>query len=361
MNRRRTTTLLLVGLSLGILVTYAMYVATLEGAFEKAERAHHAEPPLGQTALNSYQKVLHQSRQDQRRRPQAMLNVATILDHGILQGPEPVMPDRDVAVGYYRQVAVMGSAREQAAARDRLIELGDRVFVNPPPRQHHPALIHPPPVVVAARAAADVRALENNGQDAGPRSDSQNVHESHLVKSVKVALDRLGPSPISMENTALEVRSFLENDENALKGLDLMETNTIPLTALKMTEAEVLRRVWGRIASESDESRRDDMKTMLRLRLEECGKESSCASGRVARVVDTLSTFDDAVKLRPLWALRQEMLAKAAALRNQRQEGETQPFVDVLRDVFTRDYVHTGLISSNVLDAELTSWGSDLE
>lgn len=356
---RRTTTLLLIGLSLGILVASTVYVAMSEGALETAERAHHAEPPLGQTALKSYQKALDHRRQDSRR-PRAMLNVATILDHGILQGPEPVLPDPDVAIGYYRQVAVMGSAREQAQARDRLIELGDRVFVNPPPRRHHP-IQPPPPPVAAMREAADVRELNGDREAEGPRSDSQNVHESHLVKSVKVALDRLGPSPISLEKTAVEVRKFLENDEDALKGLDLLEKNTVPLTSLKMTEAEVLRRVWGRIEGEGDDTIKENMKTMLKLRLGECGKESSCASGRVARVVDALSTFDDAVKLRPLWALRQEMLAKAAVLRNQRSEDETQPLAEVLRDVFKRDYVNKGLITMNVLNAELASWGADLD
>jgi hypothetical protein len=329
-----------------VLLFLLSYNHLSKSPYDRAQVAHHAEPPLAETALRQYDKALLND--GPVRRTDALLQKATILDHGILQGPEPVQPDRVSAIGFYRQVAVLGSPREQALARDRLIELDDRVFENPPPRRQYVV------AVVAPREAAP------SGGDDGPRSDSQNVHDSSVVKSVKSALDRLSPSPMSMETTLVEVRKSLASDEDALKGLDLMEKNTHPLTALKMTEVEVLRKIWGRIQTEQDETKRQDMSNMLKQRLQECGKDASCASGRVARVVDSLSTFDDVVNLRPLWAMRQEMLAKASVLRNHVDETSGASLSDVLRKEFTKDYVDTGLMTANVLEAELVSWGQDL-
>lgn len=332
--------------------------------YDRAQVAHHAEPPLAETALRQYDKALLND--GPVRRTDALLQKATILDHGILQGPEPVQPDRVSAIGFYRQVAVLGSPREQALARDRLIELDDRVFENPPPRRQLPGdgmleLLQAQTVAMLGPITEQIRAQAAPplGDD-GPRSDSQNVHDSSVVKSVKSALDRLPPSPMSMETTLVEVRKSLASDEDALKGLDLMEKNTHFVTALKMTEVEVLRKIWGRIQTEQDETKRQDMSNMLKQRLQECGKDASCASGRVARVVDSLSTFDDVVNLRPLWAMRQEMLAKASVLRNHVDETSGASLSDVLRKEFTKDYVDTGLMTANVLEAELVSWGQDL-
>jgi hypothetical protein len=350
MKPRTIFKILLVVCSLAALV-YCACVATSRSAFERAQKAHHAEPPLGRTALRQYSAAIEEDPT-----PETLFEMATLLDHGVLQGPEPVVPNPEMAMGYYRQVAVLGSARNQALARERLFDLGDRVFVNPPPRRQVVAPVVPE---LPRRTAADV--LENVNQQ--PRSDSQNVHDSSVVKAVKLALDRMGPSALSLETTLVDVRRALSDDEDALRGLDLMERNTVPLTALKMTEVEILRKVWGRIQAEADPASRENMQDMLKIRLKESGQEASCASGRVARVVDSLSTFDNGVKLRPLWALRQEMLGTASVLRGQTNPDDATaiPLIARLRDEFTKVYVDTGLMTPDVLEAELSSWGTDLD
>ena len=319
--------------------------------YEKAQAAHHAETPLGQTAVRHYDVVLSEHPEI----TDALYQKATILDHGILQGPEPVRPNPVLAIGMYRQIAMVGTPREQALARDRLRELDDRLLLNPPPRRQFPLIRE----TTNVNNAADIVELTNTGRPRsdsqnGPRSDSQNVHDSSVVKSVKRAMNQLGPSPITLETTLVQVRSALSDDPDALKALDLMEKNTCPLAALKMTEVDVLRKVWGRIQNETREETRNDMTNMLKIRLHECGKDVSCASGRVARVVDSLSTFDDSVNLRPLWALRQEMMAKASVLSQ--SQNDVESLQDQLREEFRKDYVDTGLMSANVLDAELASW-----
>jgi hypothetical protein len=337
----------LVGFTMGLMVSFLCYRAAALARRAKeakdplaaAERIMHVDgTPRARTAMAFYQEALAQG--DTR----ALLPTARIMDHGVPQGPEPVAANPYLAIDFYRKVAVLGTVREQAMARDRLVELGDRAMELPPPRQQRPRAVQAP--------ATD---------DGGPRSDSQNVHDSTVVRSVKASLEKLPPSPLSMEETLKQVRTALDGDEDALKGLDLMERNTQPLSSLKQKETDVLRKVWGFIQGEQDGTKRADMVTMLTLRLRETGQEASCASGRVSRVVDALSTFHESVNLRPTWALRQEMLAKAARLRGERPEdGSTRPFKDVLRDAFVKDYVETGLASATVVDAELAAWGDDL-
>jgi hypothetical protein len=94
---------------------------------------------------------------------------------------------------------------------------------------------------------------------------------------------------------------------------------------------------------------------MLVNRLTECADEAACASGRVARVVDALSTFDERVVLKPGWVLRQEWMDKASSLR--RSYSGSAPFGEYLRTVLTKEYVDTGLCSRSALTEELDSWG----
>lgn len=314
-------------------------------SLERAQDAHHAEPPLGQTALRHYAESMNNAPNTT-----AILEMAAIYDHGIYQGPEPVTPSPDKALELYREVAVVGAVVERELARERIVEIArdrPRVFRNPPPRQQHVVIV---PLEEPPRT--DVEIIENVNR--APRSDSQNVHDSSVVKSVKASLQKLGPSSLSMEQTLVNVRLALSDNADALKGLDLMECNTIPVSSLEMREVDVLRKVWGRIEREPDSEQKENMRDMMIGRIAECGKEASCASGRVARVVDSLATFDDAVSLRPLWALRQEMMAKAGVLQSEESEISLQKR---LHDEFTKDYVETGLMTSEVMEAELSSWG----
>lgn len=365
--------LVAVSLALVVAVVLSVYESRRpEVRYERAQVAQHASPPMGQTALRQYDASIVSPTPSPDVAAAAMFQKATILDHGILQGPEPVVPNPAMAIGYYRQVAMVGNVRERAQARDRLVELGDHLFLRRvralPAVAARPVALEPSILPTFTRLLRPQRPREpmptrvSTEPPPPPRSDAQNVHDSSVVKSVKRALDHLPPSPLSTENTLIDVRKAMldAGDEDALRGLDLVEKNTVPLTALKMTEVEVLRRVWGRIQQEPDPQRRKDMVEMLQRRLHECGEEASCASGRVARVVDALSTFDPTVHLRPLWALRQEMLTKASHLRSNRTS-TSRPLMEHLRETFTQDYVHAGLMTAALLHAELASWGEDLE
>ena len=339
----RTSVWIVIVCATALVVCYLMYLGRKRTPLQIAQDAHHAEPPLGQTALQNYEKSMQTAPNTT-----AMLEMATIYDHGIYQGDEPVMPAQAQAIELYRRVEVAGAPVERQLARERIVEIArDRFFVNPAPRRQHV-----PDDVPDDVPRTDVEIIDNVNRL--PRSDSQNVHDSSVVKSVKASLEKLGPSGLSMEQTLVTVRVALGENEDALKGLDLMETNTLPVSSLEMREVDVLRRVWGRIDAESDPVQKEKMCEMLVDRLAECGKEASCATGRVARVVDALATFDERVQLRPLWALRQEMLAKASLL--QAEESDI-PLGKRLQDTFQKEYVETGLMTLEVMNAELASWG----
>lgn len=177
-----------------------------------------------------------------------------------------------------------------------------------------------------------------------PASDSQNVHDSTVVKTVKASLSRLPSNPrMGLSESLTRARLICKDRHAALETLDKMERNTTPLMALGLTESEVLQRVISAIDDNDS-----DKETMLALELEECHKAASCASGRVARVVGSLCALDDRVKIMPTWALKQEMLAKAATLHTHDPEAIKKALHD--------EYVTPGLATIEFVDAEVASW-----
>lgn len=194
------------------------------------------------------------------------------------------------------------------------------------------------------------------------RSDNQNVHDSVLIRHLGACLDNL-PKPTQTSSQAVkEIRDFLNQQGEsplclrALQTLDTMERNTTPLSSLKLKEVDVLNTIWGMVEKHSD---RDTRRQVLVERLAESSEEGSCATGRVARVVDSLSGVDDRVVLKPTWALRRELLDKAAVMA--REHDGSQPLVDKLRSVFTKEYVDTGLVPAARLKAEIDEWGAYVE
>jgi hypothetical protein len=191
----------------------------------------------------------------------------------------------------------------------------------------------------------------------GPRSDAQNTHDSVLVAHLRKAVHALPQPTVDIAPSLASLRAFLKDRGAtlAMGTLDTMERNDMPVMSLGMKETDVLHRVW------QETKGHPDRETMLVQRLTECSDEAACASGRVARVVDTLSTFDERVVLKPGWALRQEWMDKASVLRSAYSSSSSSvPFSTHLRDVLTKEYVDTGLCTRSALTKELDAWGECL-
>lgn len=317
----------------------------------EAHTLHHQQPPRARSALRRYREAAHHGY------VQAYLPMAQILQHGLPDGPEPVAPNWQGAQDAYLQAALWGDAREQAKAEEH-VAAGRVMFLRRERLQEIPVV------------RRDVR-LEVTLQPQHPRegpvvpqiqSDSQNVHDTALVRHLKKSVEALDSPRTDMGESLKSLRRFVTTfDEptrkNALGTIDQMEANALPVTALGMTEAQVLHKVWHAAADvPSNETEAALRKDMLVQRLAEGFEEGTCTSGRVARVVDALSTFDERVQLKPEWAMRQEMLDKAAKLAAE-MEPEPENMKEALYNTFKKDYVDAGLMTDKALKAELEGWG----
>jgi TPR repeat protein len=292
---------------------------------DRAEALHHADPPRARAAVRLYEAAVRGNEAG------ALLPLARLHHYGLPEGPDPVAPNPARAVRFYEHAVLMADVRDRVEAMERLREL------HQPPRAHV-ILVHdepaPPP-----KAPKHV-----------PRSDAQNVHDSGVTRTVAVSLSKLPEPHLSMTDALGAARRFCNGDADALGVLDKMETNTTPLVSLGVTESDVLRRVVSRIESAGDETVRDNMARMLVLELKACADGNTCTSGRVARVVDSLSVLDPAVSIKPAWVLRQEMMGVAASM------GDDGHDVERLRQKLHDTYVRPGLATAAFVDAEIASW-----
>lgn len=342
----------LLKISFLLLLFFFMYVWSRRrrrGILLRAHQLHHATPPRARSALRAYRQAARDGY------VQAYLPMAMLIEHGLPDGPEPLAPNENDAQEFYMQAALWGDARERALATERVGPLiVARVRIQeaarpPPPRPRRVAQLEPVNVETDGRVTARAP------------SDSQNVHDSVLVRHLRESVARLPVPTEGNLQTLHEVRDFLtgRGAKGGVTTLDEMEKNTIPLTSLNLTESDVLARVWQATKVDGDEEQTSLRQDMLLQRMEESAQEGSCASGRVARVVDALSVFDQRVALKPSWAIRRELLDKAAVLAAEHKGPE--PLVDKLRRVFTEEYVQKGLIAAAVLKAELDEWGAHVE
>jgi len=194
-------------------------------------------------------------------------------------------------------------------------------------------------------------------------SDQHNVHDSGAVKSIAATYDRLcaaAPGTITLEETVRQVRELCAAAKNprALKALDSVERSTSPVHALGgAKEVDVLQTVWNRIKASHDKEVQD----MLVESLADCVGEKDqvvCTQGKVSRIIDTLNVVDELVCIRPRWATRTELLELAAKLREENENDNV--FKTQLRERARTLYVTTGLMTQQVLNAELDSWIDDI-
>jgi len=221
-------------------------------------------------------------------------------------------------------------------------------------------------------------------------NDTHNTHNSQVVGTVANSIKKLGDSTeirITVPETLREIRSFLatkpqcDKTADAYKSLDSIERNIIPIVSVNMKECEALNLVWNRINSDRHKEHVNDIKDMLYEQLadmQEHGK-SVCATGRLSRIVDTFSTFDRDVQIKPTYVINKEMMEKAAKLRNdmyasvgsdaalvEKLKAGTAP-VDVQdrfdRDTkakilgeLTKDYVDSGIMTESAFTKNVEQW-----
>ena len=223
------------------------------------------------------------------------------------------------------------------------------------------------------------------------KNDMQNVHDSTLLSTIRKSIENLqhvvtGDKLLSLEKVLTEVRMFLNTQPNndkqrdALKALNAIERNVIPLASTQLKEVEGLRLVWSRIQSNPDEETRNQLKENLYTQLAECIEHGKpvCSTGRFTRIIDTLNVVDELVTIRPTFAIQQEMMDKCAKIRDDmlttlpeqtkkvidEDLNETNPetiefsksFKSTIREQLKKDYVDTGIWKQEKLNKELDKW-----
>jgi len=218
--------------------------------------------------------------------------------------------------------------------------------------------------------------------------DRHNTHNSQVVSTVANSLKLLKDGTdinIALPQTIHEIRNYIQSKpdcdrrNDALKSLDSIERNIIPISSVDMRESEALNIVWNRINTDQHKDHVSDIKDIFYGQLadmQEHGK-SVCATGRLSRMLDTFSTFDNDVQIKPTYVINTEMMNKAGKIREDMYLEYDSQTADRLRagtadsatqqtfdqsvrksiiDRLTKDYVDTGIMTENAFSERIIEW-----
>jgi len=156
------------------------------------------------------------------------------------------------------------------------------------------------------------------------RNDTQNVHEHAVNRQLQLNISDLYKIIKPNVDVLSEIRSYIlrkakgDKQNLAFQTLDDIERNDENFEYYeKLTLAEILSMVWIRIKQLKDS---ENAKEMLLNNLVDCIQHGFpvCATGKIARIVDTLTIFDESlIKAKPTWMIKEEIQAKTANIRDQ--------------------------------------------
>jgi hypothetical protein len=227
----------------------------------------------------------------------------------------------------------------------------------------------------------------------GRRDDNQNVHDSQILSTIKLSIQKLRKETKIVKDeaeTIKEVRRLAMVKENpkdgfimvdinhkATKSLDDIEKNTEFIESVDCGEVEALVLVWNRILQHPSEKQRD-LKDILLYQLTSMqtkNNTSYCATGRIARLIDTLNIVDPKVKIVPFYAINEEMMNKSSKIRDtmlgeyqEKEKSEFESGTSVTQEAFDsllketilkelrKDYVLTGILTEEKFTNETNKW-----
>jgi hypothetical protein len=346
---------------------------------------------------------------------QLMVELGDIYQHGMYN----LEPDLDQAINIYTQVLNQNPSGEigrrahdgWSTSSNRQQELQTYRWLNlpvpnKPSNAHHQQTLKRFNMNKPARAKSlppntivpiDDFFLNNipNIDDAR-RNDMHNTHNPQVVSTMSKSVQKLRESLGQESNpvqTVQEVRKMIlsrppcDRREDALKSLDSIERNYVPLMHFSngLTETLVLDTVWKTICKDEHQKSRKDLTDILYQQLadmQEHGK-SVCATGRVSRLVDTLSGFDKNVSIKPTYVIDEEMLTSAAKIRDnyytkikeEKGEIEAKKYEDgtasdqddfdetlrkMIKDKLRSDYVDSKILTDEKFEKMTEKWINDI-
>jgi hypothetical protein len=230
-------------------------------------------------------------------------------------------------------------------------------------------------------------------------NNPQNTHDHSVVQTVTKSISnllRVTPMNQDVSTSLIDIRNRIKSHSKisdqqkkyALMTLDRIEKNDEYMSNTGMKESEILNLVWNRLHTQDIREQGNQEQGIENLIKELCESvehdQVMCSTGRVNRIVDSLNIIDPLVEIKPVWALNQEMMTKAAKIRQEMEtklnesqklalesrdptkdeqlfiEDFDKTFKNTLRRTFERDYVQTGVMQKSILDLELDKWIDDI-
>ena len=158
-------------------------------------------------------------------------------------------------------------------------------------------------------------------------ADSQNVHDSGVVASVRRRIAALGtrdPKSSMADIRAGLDASNVDADVRARAERVLNQLGVVDHSSFGTSEIDVARGVWDKIQAVPDDEARADAIDMFALQLADAVERGHvvCSTGKISRIVSALDGIDTTgngrgVDIKPTWAVREELGTLAAKVRDE--------------------------------------------
>ena len=241
--------------------------------------------------------------------------------------------------------------------------------------------------------ANNVTVTDGDGTEGNQRkrNDMHNVHDHSVIATIKQSVEKLRKDTVISKNPdqcMSEIRQYLEqlpnNDKkgDAILALDAVERNYMPLSFTDLKETDALALVWNRIHSDKHKDNTKVLKENLADELSECIEHSKpvCATGRFTRILDTLNAIDEAVNVRPTYAINEEMMDKAVKIREEGynkltdeekkqvdniqksdfQKQWTENLRDEIKKQLSETYVKSDILTETTFESEIKQWINEI-
>lgn len=210
-------------------------------------------------------------------------------------------------------------------------------------------------------------------------SDSQNVHDSTLLKTMKTVSDKIKSSPppsslqADIDNAIARADVSDLRKQQATRALrQIMESRSF-VSSFEKNEDDLLGSVWNIVKDKplQEEALVNELSEMV-----EHGTVV-CSTGRATRIMDTLNVINpDKAQFKPKWAMNRELMDKCGVVFNNtineldppdkkifedgEPGGDYSKLVDAIskrvKSELSNEYVKAGLVSEEDLNRELDAW-----
>lgn len=208
-----------------------------------------------------------------------------------------------------------------------------------------------------------------NLRDDAIQNDEQNVHDSYLNNYASASINKLKENIkklIPQEEVINEIRKTLNarGNHKAIRVFNEIVKQNTHIDMHGMTEVQMAQLIWSRIndvKESGDIEKYNNLLHSFTTQLEEAIEDNEvvCSMGRFNRLINSLNGIDNIVDLKPKWAVKSEMLNKAAIYRDEFDYPEDKDdyekkLNEYLISKFKKEYKDV-LPENEILD-EIKSW-----